>query len=453
QPEQCMHAQALATQLMIELCGARVAPGTIDVGGESACAPLQTIHLREQRVQAILGVPVARARQAQILAALDFASVPCEDGLEVTVPALRRSDVTREVDLIEEVARIDGLERLPATLPARRGAAGRLTHAQRVRRAAEDALVGRGLHEIIGWSFTDPSLLDALLIPTASSPQDEHPLRRVVALENPLSEAQSIMRPTLLGSLLDAARHNVSRGRPDIAIFESGTVYRSAPDAHASAGEQPTSERPADEHHGLGVLLSGHTTPRAWRGQRTQADFFAVKALLAALLQRFHVDWSVTPTGEWPFLHPGRAAAVITGERQLGLLGEVHPLVAESWGLERTATFLIDLGELAAAAPRVHSFQAFAAFPELRQDLAVTLPDDVSAAQLLSLVREAGGQTLAAAEIFDVYSGEQVEEGRRSLALALSFRAADRTLTDEDVAPVRERLLAAVQAIGGELRA
>ena len=466
QPEQCMHAQALATQLMIELCGAQVLPGTIDVGGESACAPLQTIRLREARVRDILGVEVDGARQAEILAALEFASVRREDGLDVTVPALRRSDVTREIDLIEEVARIDGLERLPATLPARRGAAGRLTHAQRVRRAAEDAMVGRGLHEIIGWSFTEPSLLDRLLIDTASisdddaSPNGEHPLRQVLALENPLSDAQSIMRPTLIGSLLDAAQHNVSRGQPDIAIFESGTVYRRATRA---------SDSPADEHHGLGVLLSGHITQRSWRGERQQADFFAAKALLEALLEHLHVEWSLQAETT-PFLHPGRSARVLArtaspdgggegddgseggAEQPLGLLGELHPLVAAAWGLERAATFLIDLGKLAAATPEVNSFSAFTAFPVLRQDLAVILPQAVSAAELLALVRDAAGETLDKVEVFDVYSGEQVGEGRRSLALSLSFRALDRTLTDEDVAPVRERVLTAVQSIGGELR-
>ncbi len=438
QPEQCMHAQAVATLLLVDLCGARVAPGTIDCGGPQAGAPLQTIRLREARVRAILGVPVALARQAQILGALDFASVRREDGLDATVPALRRNDVTREIDLIEEVARIDGLEHLPATLPARRGAAGSLTHAQRVRRAAEDAMVGRGLHEIVGWSFADPALLDKLLI------GPEHPLRRVVALENPLSDAQSIMRPTLVGSLLDAARQNVSRGRPDIAIFESGTVYRAA----AAAGPEGML---ADEHHALGVLLSGHTAPRSWRGERVQADFFAAKALVAELLEHFHVDWSVTPF-EAPFLHPGRSAAVLTGDTRLGLLGEVHPLIAQAWGLERSATFLLDLGKLATAAPEVSPFRAFGAFPVLRQDLAVTLPVSVSAAELVGLVREAGGQTLDRVDVFDVYSGEQVGEGRRSLALALSFRALDRTLTDADIAPVRERVLAAVGAIGGELR-
>jgi phenylalanyl-tRNA synthetase beta chain len=439
-PEQCMHAQAIAARLMSELCGATLLPGTIDVGPAPAPAPL--IRLREARVSAILGVPVARERQAEILRALAFTAAEAGDGLDVGVPALRRQDVTREVDLIEEVARIDGLERLPATLPARRGAAGRLTHAQRVRRAAEDALAGRGLHEIVGWSFTEPSLLDRLRLPA------DHAMRGVVALENPLSDGQSIMRPTLLGSLLDAARHNVARNGPDVAIFESGTVYR--------VDENPAHPL-ADEHHALGALLTGELVPRSWRGGPGEADLFAAKGLLEALLDRFHVEWSVEPRA-WPFLHPGRSAAVLAcahqgaGGRTLGFLGEVHPLVAGAWDLERTAAFAIDLGLLAEAAPEVVSFTAFGSFPTLRRDLAVTLPQAVPVADVLARVRGAAGGMLESARVFDVYEGEQVGEGRRSLALALSFRDLERTLTDEDVEPVRARIVAAVAEIGGELR-
>jgi phenylalanyl-tRNA synthetase beta chain len=449
QPEQCMHAQALATRLMLELCGASVAPGTIDVGSAGPAA--QLIRLREARVRAILGVEVALSRQGEILNALDFATEPAGDGLDVSVPALRRDDVTREVDLIEEVARIDGLERLPATLPPRRGAAGMLTHAQRVRRAAEDAMVGRGLHEIVGWSFADPGLLERLRLPA------EHAMRRVVALENPLSEEQSIMRPTLLGSLLDAARHNVARNGPDIAIFESGTVYRASGagdsplDGNSAEGAGTGERAPAEEHHALGVLLSGALQPRAWRGARDQADFFAAKALLGALLDRFQLEWSVRAVSS-PFLHPGRSAAVLIEEETVGFLGELHPLVAGAWDLERTAAFAVDLGKLAAAAPVVGSFRAYAAVPSLRQDLAVTLPGAISAAEVLARVRSAAGETLENVSVFDVYTGEQVGEERRSLALALSFRAPERTLTDADVAPTRERIVAALSELGGELR-
>jgi phenylalanyl-tRNA synthetase beta chain len=489
QPEQCMQAQAVATRLLIECCGARVVPGTIDVGWEPA--PAQMIRLREARVESILGLPVPRERQAEILQALDFRTVPVPDppelsGLEVTVPALRRVDVTREVDLIEEVARIDGLEKLPATLPARRGAVGLLSHAQRVRRAAEDALVGRGLHEVVGWSFTDPGLLDRLRLAA------EHPLRQVVRLENPMSETQSMLRPTLLGSLLDVARHNVSRNGPDVAIFESGAVYRRPPVRaaveEAPAGRVPDGEdrelspagasrandaapklaTPVEEHHALGALLTGALgggASKSWRGERAEADFFAVKALLEGVLDKFHVPWSVQPADDWPFLHPGRSAEVLVGgggdgggggsssvPARLGFVGEVHPLVAAGWDLERTAVFAIDLGKLAAASPPVVAFAPFASVPSLRQDLAVVLPDTVAAARVLERVNEAGGEMLDGANVFDVYTGPQVGEGRRSLALALTFRGREQTLTDEDVAPAWERIVAALGELGGELR-
>jgi len=455
-PEQCMHAQAVATKLLIECCGARVAPGTIDVGWDGE--PPQVVRLREARVQAILGLPVPRERQAQILEALDFQTIeasepgaPERGGLDVTVPALRRADVTREVDLIEEVARIDGLEKLPATLPARRGAVGLLSHAQRVRRAAEDALVGRGLYEVVGWSFTDPGLLDRLRL------GGEHPLRRVVRLENPMSETQSTMRPTLLGSLLDAARHNVARNGPDVAIFESGAVYRPRPTHPPSApdGATPNGATPVEEHHALGALLTGALggwASKSWRGERAEADFFAVKALLEGVLDKFHVAWSVQPAGDWPFLHPGRSAEVLADETRLGFVGEVHPLVAAEWDLGRTAVFAIDLGKLAAASPPVPAFAPFASVPSLRQDLAVVLPDSVAAALVLERVKKAGGEMLDDVSVFDVYTGPQVGEGRRSLALALSFRGQEQTLTDEDVVPARAKIVAALGELGGELR-
>ncbi|HUH80487.1 MAG TPA: phenylalanine--tRNA ligase subunit beta, partial [Solirubrobacteraceae bacterium] len=450
-PEQCMHAQAAAAQLMIELCGAALAPGTIDVGGVPPAG--EPILLRSERMRAILGVEVTGERQAEILRSLDFDVEPAAEGLLVGVPAVRRNDVTREIDLIEEVARIDGVERLPATLPARRGAAGRLTHAQRVRRAAEDLLAGRGLHEIVGWSFADPGLLDRLRLPAG------HEMRRVVRLENPLSEDLSIMRPTLVGSLLDAARHNAHRNGPDLALFESGTVYRAREDG---AG--------AREHHALGALLSGAPAPPSWRGEAPQADFFAAKALLESLLGHFHVAFGVQ-AASWPFLHPARSVAVTartgtgdgagagTGdgagggeELRLGLLGELHPLVAREWGLARTAVFAIDVGRLALAAEPVVGFRAFGAYPPVRQDIAVIVPEQVALAEVLERVREAAGESLEQVRLFDVYTGEQVGAGRRSLALALAFRSAERTLTDEDVAPLRARIVGAIEALGGELR-
>ena len=230
---------------------------------------------------------------------------------------------------------------------------------------------------------------------------------------------------------------------PDVAIFESGTVYRAAAEAGSSG---------ADEHHALGAVMSGTLSPRSWRGEQAEADFFAAKAVLAAVMEKLRVRWSVEPAG-FPFLHPGRSAAVLAAGGRVGFLGELHPLVAGSWVVPRTAAFAIDLDTVVAGSPEALDFRPFPAVPSLRQDLAVSLPEAIPAAVVLERAREAAGSVLEDVEVFDVYSGEQVGAGNRSLALALSFRAGDRTLTDEDVAPVRERIVAALRGLGGELRA
>jgi phenylalanyl-tRNA synthetase beta chain len=438
-PEQCLYAQALATRLMIELCGARALPGTIDTAPAGAAA--QTIRLREQRVQAILGMPVARARQAEILRALDF-QVKEADGaaLDVTVPPVRREDVTREADLIEEVARIHGLDALPATLPARRGAYGRLSTAQRLRRRTADALVGRGLYEAVGWTFTAPTLHDRLRLP------EDDPRRRAPVVENPLSDDQSLLRTTLLGSLLDVTAHNRARGMVDFGLFEIGTLFVLDSDSQPAA----TNVR---EHRSLAVLLSGKTAPATWGApDPPRADVFAVKAVLEALGAALRVELECRP-GTQPFLHPGRAATVLCDGRKLGWLGELHPLVAREWAIDGVAAMELELDLLLASAAAQGAYRDVISYPALHQDLAVVLAEDVAAARVLDAVRQAAGALLDEVGVFDVYSGPQVGEGRRSLALSLAFRAPDRTLTDEDVMPVRERVVAALAALGGELRA
>jgi phenylalanyl-tRNA synthetase beta chain len=437
QPEQCMHAQAVAARLMIELCGATLVPGTIDIGGEGT--PPQTIALREARVQAILGICIPRARQAQILHALDFTTAETDEGLAVTVPPLRRDDVTREADLIEEVARIDGLEKLPATLPRRRDAYGLLTPEQRLHRRALDVLVGRGCYEAVGWTFAPPSVAERLRLPA----EDER--SHAVVIENPLSEDQSRLRTMLLGSLLDVARHNVAHGEGDLRLFEHGTVFR----ARAGAAHDQT----IAEHRSLAVLLTGRLAPANWSSAAPPtADLFAAKALLEALSNALRIpDLTVSPAPE-PFLHPGRSARVSLGEEPIGWLGEMHPLVADAWELPGAACFEIDLDRLIAHAARP-DYVDLIGYPALRQDIAVVLPEQVPAAQVLDAVGAAAGKLLADVRVFDVYTGPQVGEGRRSLALALAFRAPDRTLADEDIAPLRQRITAALGELGGELRA
>jgi phenylalanyl-tRNA synthetase beta chain len=458
-PEQALEAQAVAAQLMVDVCGARLVPGTIDAGPWATEAhPPTTLRLRTAKVEAILGMPIARERQTEVLRALEFGVADAPDGLDVTVPPFRRNDVRREADLVEEVARINGLEALPATLPKRRGAAGRLTREQRLRRRAIDALVGRGMYEVVGWSFTEPGLADRLRL----EPGDQR--RRFVVLENPMSEDQSVLRTTLLGSLLDAARRNVAHGRTDLALFEQGTVYLARPDGHRAPGARAADGGPGrddgklpHEHRALAALLCGRLAPPTWgTPEPPRAGFFAAKGMLEAVLEALRVPWAVEPATE-PFLHPGRSARVLAGAARepVGWLGEVHPLVAGTWDLEATAAaFEVDLDRVLPHAEAVPRYRDLTTFPELRQDLAVAVPDDVPAAAVVDVVRRSGGDILAEAKVFDVYRGAQVGEGRTSLALALAFRASDRTLTDEDVAPLRERIVAALRdELGGELRA
>jgi phenylalanyl-tRNA synthetase beta chain len=460
-PEQAMDAQAVATRLMIEVAGARLVPGTIDIGGEGP--PPAKIRLRTQKVADILGMPIALERQAEILQALEFATRDADDGLDVSVPPFRRNDVSREADLIEEVARIDGLDKLPATLPKRRGAAGRLSTQQRLRRRAVDALAGRGMHEIVGWSFTDPGFADRLRLD-----EGDH-RRRFVALENPMSEQQSVMRTTLMTSLLDAARVNVAHGRTDLQLFEQGKVYfwsdddaRSAARAGAASnGASPRrggmDHRLPTEYRSFGGVIAGRLTPPSWgTPEPPRAGFFAVKALFGAACEALRVPWTVEPATE-PFLHPGRSARVLAGEEgePVGWIGELHPLVAREYDLDQGASaFEVDLDRLLKHADAVPAYRDLTSFPALRQDLAVAVPEDVPAAAVLGVVRRAAGDLLADARVFDVYRGEQVGEGRTSLALGLAFRAPDRTLSDEDVNPVRDRIVAALRdELGGELRA
>jgi phenylalanyl-tRNA synthetase beta chain len=433
QPEQGMHAQAIAAALMAELCGARLKPGTIDVGGPGPVA--RTIRLRDQRVAGLLGAPIARERSRAILTALEFTTADADDGLDVTVPPFRRNDVTREADVIEEVARIDGLQKLPATLPSRHGAYGRLTERQKRRRAAADALTAQGLSEILGWSFSGPDVAQRLRLADWNA----------IELENPLSAEQSHLRTTLLGSLLDVARHNRARGAETLRLFDAGAVYL------PGEGE----ELPREPYH-VGVLLAGAARPPTWRDPAPRAaDFFAVKGVLQGIFDTLRAPCTVqAPEKPEPFLHPGRAATIFIDGKPAGWLGEIHPLVAAEWDLRDTvAAFEVDLDAVPEPAPAI--YQDVTSFPEVREDLSVVVTDSTTASQVLDCVRRAGAPLLASAEVFDVYRDDaRLGEGNVSLALRLSYRAPDRTLTDEEVAARRTAIADALAGeLGGRIRA
>ncbi len=442
-PEQALEAQVVATRLMVELCGASVRPGTVDVGGPGpAPAP---ILLREERVTGLLGRAIPRPRQKEILESLEFEVAETGGGFDVVPPAFRRGDVTREADLIEEVARLGAMEQLPSTLPdtsraaqaaLERGATAgaRLTPSQRLRRRAADVLAAQGLHEVVGWSFNGPELRDKLRL---------GPEVLEVELENAMSNEQSRMRTSLLGSLLDLAAHNRAHGAAAIGLFETGVVFLPAEGKRL----------PSEPYH-VGAVLSGPVREPSWRDpDPPPTDFFAAKGVLEALLRAVGAEL-VLEASTHAFLHPGRQAAITIAGRAIGWLGEVHPLVAREWDFPETvAAFELDLDGV--SAPETANYEDLVTFPAVLEDLAVVVSEQVKAAQLVEVVRAGGDPLLASVHLFDVYRDpDRLGEGNVSLALRLQFRAPDRTLTDREVADQRARIVEMIEReLGGWVRA
>lgn len=378
-------AAALATQLLVELSGARWT-GAADVRGE--LPEPAVVPLRPARTNEVLGLEVDAGRQADILGRLGFE--PDDGGFRV--PTWRARDVTREIDLVEEVARFE-LSEIPFTLPRREAMFGRLSPWQRLRRVVEDVLVGCGYSE----AYT-PSLVTG----------------GAIVLPEPISAELGALRESLLPSLVEAARANVAVDVESVALFEIARTY-------PEIGREPW--------HLAGIADGGYAQAR-----------WAVEQVHSAL----GVEPEVERASE-PFLHPGKA-----GRTPHGVFGELHPAQLDgAWGV-----FELDLDALAAAAAATPRYAEVSPYPELRQDLAFVLDEDVPAAALVAAIRAAGGELLREVAVFDVYRGPQIGAGKRSLAFRLAFGSVERTLTDEDVAPVRQAIADALSAqFGATLRA
>jgi phenylalanyl-tRNA synthetase beta chain len=448
-PELVMWGQRVASRLIVDLCGARLVPGTVDVAAQIPAR--HEVRLRSERAERLLGVRIAPERCATYLERLGFDVASDGADLDTVVPVHRHYDVTREADLIEEVGRIHGYaDHLPATLPQGTDQGGLLDRQQRLRRRAEDVMRDLGFDGVVNLSLTDPGMPGRLRIGDGESRSE--PIR----ISNPLSQEHSALRTTLIGSLLDAARYNLAHGAERAGLYEVGRAYlregepaADGPMGGRFAGAQPA---PAHEPQRVACLATGALVDGGWREEAVEADFYAIKAVLDAVCSALGLRVEVAATEE-PFLHPGRAARVLLGSAEIGWIGELHPLVCRTWDLGSAAGFELDLAPLMADSPygREH-YEDVISYPAVHQDIAVVVPDDMEAARVRAAVLEGGGELLRSAEVFDLYRGEQVGEGRKSLALRLEFRAPDRTLTDGEVAERRDAIRAAVGEIGGSLR-
>lgn len=264
------------------------------------------------------------------------------------------------------------------------------------------------------------------------------------------------MRTTLLGGLLDIAQHNLAHHVERVALFELGRVYlrESAPGGGGVVAGQFVGERPAPvaEPHRLGCLVVGPLAPPSWRGVGGPADFYGIKGVLEVLCAQLDAELRLEPAEE-PFLRPGRAAAIHLDGSSAGWLGELHPLIARAWDLPEGAGFELDIAALyAAASSGDEQYEDVTTYPSVYQDIAVVVDAGVPAERIREAVLAGGGELLRSAQVFDLYTGEQVGEGRKSVALRLEFRAPDRTLTDDEVAQRRAAIKRALEGIGGTLR-
>ncbi len=451
-PDLAMRAQTVAAGLMEELCGASGGEGLVDL--YSPLDEAEPIRLRAGRVERVLGLEIEPGEQSRALEALGFGVEPDGDDLLVSVPPDRWFDVTREIDLVEEVGRVDDLDRrLPATLPSGPGRVGGLSRQQVLQRRVEDSLREAGFSEIVGWSFTDPGEVGRLRL------DGSDPRARAVVLSNPLSEDQSVMRTTLLGSVLGAAQRNLARGAVGVALFESGRVYLPASEAGPGplGGDFPGKwSPPVTEPQRLCLVATGAVEPGSWNRPEVPVDFFSVKGVLERLASGLGIDVEVRAPGDpsgLPFLHPVRSGEILVEGRAIGWIGQIHPAVAGEWDLGEVFAFEFDLGEMLDTSPLgEESYVDFTAFPPVDRDLAVVVSEEIDASSVIEVVRERGGDILDSVSVFDVFRGDQVGAGEKSLALRLRFRAADRTLSDEEVDPAWAEIIAGLESIGGRLR-
>ncbi|SDM33244.1 phenylalanyl-tRNA synthetase beta subunit [Geodermatophilus siccatus] len=449
-PEMTVVALARAAALLAEYGGARVVGSLVDVDTRG---PRPTIALDPARPGRVAGVPYPPAQVTELLTAVGCA-VDGDDPLTVTPPTWR-PDLTDPADLVEEVVRLAGYDDVPSVLPTAPPGRG-LTERQRRRRAVGRALAEFGYVEAPSFPFVGTAALDALGL------AEDDPRRQVVLVRNPLSEEEPALRTTLLPGLLAALARNLSRGIRDVALFEHGAVF---PGGERSAAPLPgVDRRPDDETLAallgavpeqpwhVAVALAGDREPRGWWGPGRPAVWADAVQAACRVAEAAGVGLTVR-AGERAPWHPGRCAELLVGGRVVGHAGELHPRVCAALDLPaRTAVMELDVDALPPAAVPVGPH--LSSFPPVFVDLAFVLDEAVPAAAVEESIREAAGDLLEAVRLFDVYTGPQVGEGRRSLAWSLTLRAPDRTLSGEEAAEVRQRVVASVEeALHAELRA
>lgn len=432
-PNNVALASNRAIQLMKELGGGEVFKGIIDVYPKLIKPKI--ISFRPETANKILGTDIPKREMIRIFKSLDF-SLKDNKKLKVAVPTFR-PDIEREIDLIEEVGRIYGLNRIASTLPESSGKIGELSFAQRVERIVRDSLIKSGLSEIISFSFSTSENLDKLRIPKDS------PLRQQVELKNPISEEWSSLRTLLLPGLIETAKYNINHGQNNVQIFEIGRVY-----APAGKGKLP------EESLKIGVLLTGFWQSGEWYSQEEEVNFFDLKGILELLMEDLRIkNWKLEEE-TYPFLHPGKSAALFIGKRESGFLGEIHPQVQlESDLPAKIYIFELKFDSLVKNARLYQAYPSIPRYPGIDYDISILVDKEKSSEEIEKIILKNGGKLLKRVKLFDLYSGKQIPEHKKSLAYRLSFWTEERTLLEDEVKAILDKVIKGLEKnLGAEIR-
>ncbi|MNZ61415.1 Phenylalanine--tRNA ligase beta subunit [compost metagenome] len=408
-----------ATGLLLDIVGGEAGP-VVDVTSEAHLPKVAPVTLRAERLTQMLGMEMASAEVEQLLNGLGLKTTAGEGQWQVEVPS-HRFDISLEVDLIEELARLYGYNRLPVRYPQARLAPQAKAEARGELPALRRLLVARGYQEAITYSFIDPKLFE-LFTPGVEP----------LLLANPISSDMAAMRASLWPGLVKSLQHNLNRQQDRVRMFESGLRFVGQ---LGDLKQEPM----------LAGVVCGSRLPEGWANGRDTIDFFDVKADVEAVLgfSGSLAEFSFVP-GKHPALHPGQTARIERDGREVGYLGAIHPELAKTLGLDRPVyVFELVLGEVAEG--RLPKFSELSKFPEVRRDLALVAGRDVASSSVLEVIRDNAGEWLTDLRLFDVYQGKGIDPDRKSLAVGLTWQHPSRTLNDEEVNTATQNILTSLE--------
>jgi len=426
----CLSAANRAAQLIQELAGGRVLEGVVDA--YPVTIKPSPIRLSVKKVHQVLGTDVSAKQVRSYLKDLELEIRGEDEDIILVTPASFRGDLEREIDLIEEVARLDGYERIPITIPKGPPSSEERSKEFLVERKAIDTLIDHGYYEVITYSFTSPDSWDAIGLPL------DDPRRQHLRILNPLTEDLSVMRTTLIPGLLETARYNLSRKNSNLKLFELKKVFI------PQAGER----LPKEVKYLVGVAMGFDRDPH-WAFSPRPVDFYDMKGCVEDLLEALKIRGLKFDRAEdIPYLHPGKASRVILEDEVLGVLGELHPQVLDRYEIHgKSYLFEMDFSKMVQWAGEEKRFQSLPKFPEVYRDISVVVDKTLESERVMETIRAFRQPFVEEVSLFDIYEGPPIPEGKKGISYRVRYQANDRTLTDEEVNQYHEKILSRLKEL------